>query len=336
MNGRIILIMQKTITQNLILEMINKSLHNYILYIWENYFLRFKIMNRPGVTIKTILNCGIYLSLILIFAIQFISLFTPQEAQAQGNLLISPRRVVFEGNKRSQELNLANIGKDSAKYNVSIVQYRMKEDGNFEEITIPDEGQYFADKFVRFFPRTVTLAPNEAQVVKMQLIRTDQLKTGEYRSHIYFRAVPKQEALGLEHKSKDSTAIGVKLVPIFGITIPVIIRVGESIMKATLSDLKLDMINDTIPRLRLTFNRSGNISVYGNLVVEHITNQGVVTQVGIIKGVAVYTPNPIRNLQINLDHKAKVDYHSGTLRITYLAQSDTKPEKYTEAELKLQ
>jgi len=78
-------------------------------------------------------------------------------ALAQGNLLITPRRVVFEGNKRTQELNLANTGQDSAKYNVSMIQYRMKEDGSFEEITIPDPGQNFADKYVRFFPRTVSL-----------------------------------------------------------------------------------------------------------------------------------------------------------------------------------
>ena len=164
----------------------------------------------------------------------FLFICSLNEVKAQGNLLITPRRVVFEGTKKSQELNLANTGKDTAKYNVSIVQYRMKEDGSFQEITVPDEGQNFADKFIRFFPRSVTLAPNEAQVVKMQLIKTDQLKPGEYRSHIYFRAVPKQTALGTEEKLKDSTAIGVKLVPIFGITIPVIIKSGESTAKVFL------------------------------------------------------------------------------------------------------
>ena len=265
-----------------------------------------------------------------------IAILTTQKVQAQGDLLINPRRIVFEGTKRSQELNLANTGKDTAKYNVSVVEYRMNEDGSFREITIPDEGQNFADKFIRFFPRSVTLAPNEAQVVKMQLIHTDELKPGEYRSHVYFRAVPKQTALGAEEKVKDSTAIGVKLIPIFGITIPVIIRSGESTMKVTLSDLKLDIINDTIPRLQLDFNRTGNMSVYGDLLVEHISGQGVVKQVGIIKGIAVYTPNPVRKFQMDLDKKIKVDYHSGSLKITYSAQSDTKPEKYTEADLKLQ
>ena len=118
--------------------------------------------------------------------------------EAQGNLLITPRRVVFEGTKKNEELNLANTGSDTATFNVSMVQYRMKEDGAFEEIKEPDPGQNFADKYVRFFPRSVTLAPNESQVVKMQLYRTTELQPGEYRSHVYFRAVPKVTALGAD------------------------------------------------------------------------------------------------------------------------------------------
>ena len=264
-----------------------------------------------------------------------LSIFIPIQAKAQGNLLITPRRVVLEGQKRTQDLNLANTGIDTAKYNVSVINYRMQEDGSFEEITTPDGGQNFADKYLRFFPRTVTLAPHEAQVVKMQVTKADQLSPGEYRSHVYFRAVPKQSALGTEEVKKDSTSIGVKLIPIFGITIPVIIRVGESTMKVSLTDLKLNIVNDTIPRLQFAFNRTGNMSVYGDIIVEHISPATIITQVGTVRGIAVYTPNSVRRFQMELDKKAKVDYHSGNLKITYTSQSDTKTEKYAEAVLPL-
>lgn len=284
-----------------------------------------RLMNRSGIN-----SYYFFVIVIMLF-----SICLSREVQAQGNLLITPRRVVFEGTKKTQELNLANTGQDSAKYNVSIVQYRMKEDGSFEEITVADEGQNFADKNIRFFPRTVTLAPNEAQVVKMQLTKTDQLKPGEYRSHVYFRAVPNETALGTDDTTKDSTAIGVKLIPIFGITIPVIIRTGVSTMQVTLSDLKLDVINDTIPRLQFAFNRSGNQSVYGDILVEHISPQTVVTPVGTVRGIAVYTPNTVRRFQMDLDKKTKVDFSSGNLKITFNAQSDTKPEKFAQAVLSL-
>jgi P pilus assembly chaperone PapD len=258
------------------------------------------------------------------------------EVRAQGNLLITPRRVVFEGNKRTQDLNLANTGADSARYNVSIVQYRMKEDGSFEEITTPDAGQNFADKYIRFFPRTVLLGPNEAQVVKMQLTRTTGLTDGEYRSHVYFRAVPREAALGMQDSKRDTASIGVKLIPIFGITIPVIIRVGQSNTRANLSDLKLEQVNDTTTRLHMVFNRSGNMSVYGDIQVDYLPPQGKAIPVGIVKGIAVYTPNVKRVFGMDLQRKAGVDYHQGSLHLTYQSQSDTKAEKYAEADLKLQ
>jgi hypothetical protein len=243
--------------------------------------------------------------------------------------------VVFEGQKRTQDLNLANTGIDTAKYNVSVINYRMREDGSFEEITVPDTGQNFADKNLRFFPRTVTLAPNEGQVVKMQLTKTETLSPGEYRSHVYFRAVPKQTALGSTEVKNDSSTIGVKLIPIFGITIPVIIRIGESTMKVNLSDLKMNIVNDTIPVLQFAFNRTGNMSVYGDILVEHISPKMVITQVGTVRGIAVYTPNSVRRFQMELDRKANVDYHNGNLKITYTSQSETKAEKYTETVLPL-
>ena len=275
-------------------------------------------------------------SLILILSTIFgILLFSPASLKAQGNLLITPRRVVFEGPKKSMDLNLANTGTDTATYAISLVQIRMKDDGSFETITEPDPGQHFADSYVRFFPRSVTLGPNEAQVVKIQLIKTNELTEGEYRSHFYFRAVPRQKPLGEEDKIKDSTTISVKLIPVFGITIPVIIRVGESTTKVSLSDLTFHTLNDTIPQLNMVMNRSGNMSVYGDLAVDYVSLQGKVTRVGIANGVAVYTPNLLRRFQFPLNRVPGVDFKAGTLRVLYSASSDVKPVRYAEAELVL-
>jgi len=256
-------------------------------------------------------------------------------AVAQGNLLITPRRVVFEGSKRSMDLNLANIGRDTATYAISLIQIRMKEDGGFETISEPEPGQMFADRYIRFFPRRVTLGPNESQVVKIQLIRSNELVTGEYRSHFYFRAIPSAKPLGEAEAVKDTTSISVRLTPIFGITIPVIIRVGESTARVSLSDLGLDIMDNAGPRLKMVFNRTGNMSFYGDLAVDHISAQGKVTRVGVANGVAVYTPNTTRRFQFNLNKTEGVDFKSGKLRVTYSAPSDVKPVKYAEAEMAL-
>lgn len=266
--------------------------------------------------------------------ISFLSFFVPVQLLAQGDLLITPRRVVFEGTKQSQELTLANTGQDTAKYNVSFVQYRMTENGAFEQITEPDSGQYFADKFLRVFPRSVTLAPNEAQVVRMQFRKMPDMKDGEYRSHLYFRAVPDEKPLGDDVTTADTT-IGIRLIPIFGITIPVIARVGNLQADVTLTDLSLDTKSDTVPNLAITFNRSGDKSVFGDITVEWVSPEGNNYEVGVVRGLAVYTPNTKRTFNLKLRNLTEVDYTKGKLVIKYQAPNELKAETFAEAELAL-
>jgi hypothetical protein len=264
-----------------------------------------------------------------------ISLSSILNSNSQGNLLITPRRVIFEGSKRSIDLNLANIGQDSATYAISLVQIRMKDDGGFEQITEPDPGQNFADKNIRYFPRSVTLGPNEAQVVKVQVIRTGELSAGEYRSHLYFRSVPREKPLGVENAERDTTYISIRLTPIFGITIPVIIRIGENTARVNLSNAELMNRSDSLPGLDITFNRTGNMSVYGDLTVDYISPDGKVTRVGIANGIAVYTPNETRRFRLNLSKVPGVDFNSGSLQIKYSAPSDVRPVTYAETVLNL-
>ncbi|WP_207496554.1 hypothetical protein [Aridibaculum aurantiacum] len=229
---------------------------------------------------------------------------------------MTPKRIVFEGSKRSDELNLANIGNDTATYAISFVQIRMKHDGQFENITEPDSGQNFADKNLRIFPRTVTLAPNEAQTVKVQLIKANELAPGEYRSHLYFRALANDKPLGDPAIVTDSS-VSVKLVPVFGISIPAIIRVGTSTSEIKMSDISLSILEDTIPVVGFTFHRTGNMSVYGDIVVEHFSPYGKTTRIAEAKGVAVYTPTPSRIIKVRLNRFAGADLSSGKIRITY-------------------
>ncbi len=70
---------------------------------------------------------------------------------AQSDLLITPIRVVFEGNKQKEALNLVNMGKDTATYSISFIQYNMEEDGSFIVIETPDSGQMFADPYLTDF-----------------------------------------------------------------------------------------------------------------------------------------------------------------------------------------
>ena len=269
-----------------------------------------------------------------IFLTLFVQLLLNFSASGQGNLLLMPRRVVFEGVKRYEELNLANTGTDTARYVISLMHVRMKEDGGFEEISEPGPGENFADKYIRFFPHSVTLGPGESQVVKIQLNRSGELRAGEYRSHLYFRAIPSAAPLGQTIATADSS-IAIKLIPVFGISIPVIIRVGEADAKVNLAAPSVQM-EDNAPVLNMTFERTGNMSVYGDVSVDYISAQGKKLSAGSIKGVAVYTPNAARRIKFNLDSAQGIDYHSGKLHISYTTPSDAKTiNKIAETELVL-
>ncbi len=253
---------------------------------------------------------------------------------AQGDLLITPTRVVFEGNKQKEELNLVNIGQDTAIYSISFLQYNMKEDGSFVQIEKPDSGQMFADPFLRIFPRKVTLAPREPQVVALQFRRKTDMPAGEYRSHLYFRADKDSKPLGIENSNNDSTQLGVQLIPIYGISIPIIIRTGPVTVSATLSDLKLELQQDTVPYLKLTINRTGNTSVYGDLAIEYIPGQGKSYQIGLIKGVGVYTNINKRNVSVKLNKTPGTTLQNGKLKVRFLITNDNKKtEVYAEGEL---
>jgi P pilus assembly chaperone PapD len=281
---------------------------------------------------KNMLRCNInpFPAVFIVFFLLFSA-----DVLAQGNLLINPKRVIFEGQKRSQEITLANTGNDTARYVVSFVQNRMTDEGNFEQVTQPDSGQNFADKYLRIFPRTVVLGPHEAQIVKVQVSQSNKILPGEYRSHLYFRALPKENPLGDKPGKTDTAGVSVRLTAIFGISIPVIIRSGELTASASLTNLQLDSLPENQKVLKITFNRSGNMSLYGDLSVEHISNEGKVSRVRLIKGISVYTPNKIRNLIIKLDNTGGINYLSGKLRVNYSTSPEEKSRNLASAELSL-
>ncbi|RBL91207.1 molecular chaperone [Chitinophaga flava] len=268
-------------------------------------------------------------------AIMLSLLLNAASVQAQGDLMIYPKRVIFDGSKRTQDLALANSGKDTATYLVSFVQIRMKEDGSFENIEQPDSGQLFASNNLRVFPRTVTIAPKESQAVKLQVINTGNLPPGEYRSHVYFRAVPPPIPAGEIPVAKDTNNLEVKLVPVFGVTIPVIIRIGTDSTTTSISDMDTDLSDPKKPQVLFSINRSGNMSTYGDLTIDYVSLTGQRTRAAFVKGVAVYTPLLKRKLRIELDATSKLNYHQGKLEVNFESNAGKNPAPLAKQELGL-
>jgi len=269
----------------------------------------------------------------LLLTMVLLSAGLAQQVSAQGDLLVSPVRVIFEGNKQKEEISLVNIGNDTTTYSVSFLQYNMNEDGKIELIENPGEGQKFADSYLRVFPRKVTLAPKESQVVRLQLLRKPDMTSGEYRSHLYFRADKESAPLSLGTK-KDSKLMSVQITPVFGISIPVIIRSGEVKVTSDLSDIRIEM-QDTTANLKFVINRTGNISIYGDIVAEYVPLKGKPVQIGITRGVAVYTSITKRNFSVRLNTSGNINLNSGKLRVRFTSPKDSPYELYSEKEIVL-
>lgn len=274
------------------------------------------------------------------FALALVSFFFASgsvHAQGAGDLLVTPTRVTFEGAKKNEVLTLVNRGTDTAVYELVVVQYRMTPDGRLQEIDAPDSGQMFATEQLRFFPRRVVLAPKEVQNVRVQLKSPEGLPEGEYRSHLLFRAVPRALPASELDTALAPTEFGVQLTALFGVSIPMIIRRGDLHASVTLGDLSLGQGKDSAhkPLLSMVFTRTGSESVYGDIRVKFQPAGGSEVELATLKGVAVYTPNVTRTLQLPLAVPESLRLANGRLTVEYMSRNDLKSTPLATSELKL-
>lgn len=305
---------------------------------------------------------------ILAFAVAALLLAAPARARAEaapGGLLVAPTRVVFEGDRRTAALTLVNTGTRTATYRITFVQMKMTANGQI--VTVPDDSAaaWRADRLVRYSPRQVTLEPRAPQTVRLQLRLPADLPPGEYRSHLVFRAIPDvaaPEAVTPADSSRNGAPVlaqrvtdrpapsgarvargakrrggplTIELTSVFGVAIPVIVRSGETHAEATLSGarLKAGPTTEAPFVLGCQLGRTGNRSVYGDLVVEHLDARGQATVVTRVDGLAVYTSTPFRQILLPLRPPPGHALHGGRLRIRYAADDEDEPLAETDLPL---
>lgn len=250
-------------------------------------------------------------------------LFLLLQSSARADLMLNPTRIVFDKNQRAAQLDLINNGQETATYRISLVNRRMDETGAFTAIDTPLPGEQFADGMLRYSPRQVVLAPGVGQAVRILLRKPADLAAGEYRSHLMFERIP--EAKGgdnIETQGKaGSGEIGIHLTALIGASIPVIVRHGETAASVVLTNLALlKPAGGQPPVAGFVMERSGNRSVYGDLVASFTPQGGTEQVIGRADGVAVYTPNALRRVSLTLQPSAVLAH--GTLYVSYRDRPD--------------
>ena len=236
-------------------------------------------------------------------------------AAGVGDLLVAPTRLVLDGRKGA-EVVLNNIGDEPATYRISVEFRRMTPDGRLVDVTEPSAEEKLAQEMIVYAPRRVTLAPRQPQSVRIAARAPQGLPDGEYRVHLLFRAVPPARPV-VPASSDAGKGLRFALIPVYGVTIPVIVRFGNLSAKAGIANVRLDQ-QDGKPAVALDLSRSGDRSTFGEV---RVLKPGVRDPIAIQKAVAVYKEVTTRQVTIPVDEAFKGSL-SGPVTVQYVETYD--------------
>lgn len=253
--------------------------------------------------------------------------FNALSAWSAPNLVLNPSRLVLEKNQRSAQIDLTNTGDQVGTYRIKIENKRMDENGKMQNVgTDKRPGEHFAAEMVQYSPRQVELSPGSSQTIRLSLRKPANLEAGEYRSHIVFERIPDAYTTSIENINKPKSGeIGITLTALVGISIPMIVRHGDTSAQTSLSEVKFQPgTSGEAPSILAKIERSGNQSVYGDVVVKMLDANGKEKEVAVAAGVAVYTPNSSRKVKLVVrPEDSKMDFSNKTFRIIYKEQESS-------------
>ena len=276
-------------------------------------------------------------------ALSFATIAYP--ALAAGDLLVAPTRVVLDG-PRGTEVFLNNVGQQPATYRISMELKRMLPSGQVEDVA-PDAA---SDKekstlaMITYAPRRVTLAPNQPQAIRIGVRPPADLPDGEYRAHILFRAIP-DATVPVPAAAGPTQGVSIALTPIYGVTIPIIVRKGSLKVTAAISGIQKVRIDPTtnailaakakpgeaapVDAISFTLARTGTRSTYGRI---RVTKAGIAKPLFEARGIAVYTDVAARVVTLPISPEVAAQL-VGPTRVEYLEDMDTGGGMIAEAQV---
>jgi len=240
---------------------------------------------------------------------------TPARAGV-GDLLVAPTRLVLDGRKGA-EIILNNIGDEPATYRISVEFRRMGQNGSLEEVAQPTAADQTAADMIIYAPRRVTLAPHEPQAIRIAARPPQGLPDGEYRVHMLFRAIPPAVPVIQAAAKEPEKGLKFELIPVYGVTIPVIVRLGNLQATAGIANVHLDR-KDGNPVVSLDLSRSGKRSTFGEV---RVMKSGVKDPIALQKAVAVYTEINTRHLSLPISPSFKGEA-AGPVTVQYVETFD--------------
>jgi hypothetical protein len=244
-------------------------------------------------------------------------------AVTSGDVNLTPRRLVFGPRDRGvKEITIFNRTSGTATYTIALTDQAMTSDG---AIVAPDKAPAAeqarlksALSFIRYSPRQMTLGPHESQTVRLQARPPAGEPPAEYRTHFSVTATPPPDTgvdIAAAASGAQSDLLQVRVTPIYGIMIPIIVRTGELSAQTSISNVHLVELQGR-RGIGFAINRSGGRSVYGGIDI-YLEGSGSPKKIGGIRGLGVYSEIDQRRVVIPIDPNAPAVGAGSHVKIVY-------------------
>jgi hypothetical protein len=218
-----------------------------------------------------------------------------------ASLSIDKTFILFEKNNKNDTIRIYNQQNKKKNYQVSLVNYAIKEDGTYEILDTPSQNS--ANDLLVYTPKSITIDPLGFQIIRIQRKNTIDMPDGDYISFIMISEAqdPEENAVNSTKEKDQDNSIGVKIIPLFSISFPVVVRKGNNDSQVEIADASIVYKKNDL-HLDATLFRSGVTSSRGSVNVK-LGKQVI----GQIKGINIFTNINKRNVSIPLTRSANLD-----------------------------
>lgn len=259
----------------------------------------------------------------------------PIATTGAANLNISPRRVIFEGPKRTEAVYIFNQGSAAVTVDIALVDNIMLPTGEIVPArTAAERGDGGVAALARLnsardliiaTPSRVTLAPGKGKTIRLRATAPDAAApAGEYRTHLTATTLPPPSSgVTVDQAAGQGGELTFSINTVFGLSIPLIVRAGGPGATASLGAISLDHTTlpasgsepeQTLAMLAVPLQRRGAASVYGNIEVRSGGRKGEL--IGLVRGIAVYPEIDQRIAKIPLMREPR---HGEVLSVAFVA-----------------
>lgn len=250
-------------------------------------------------------------------------------ASVHANLLVTPKRIVFDDRDRTHQVVLINASDQTRSYRLEWIEQKQIAGGSYRLLTEEEaQGRKKASDIMRFSPRQVRLGPGERQVVKIMARRSGNMESGEYRSHLLFSALPPE----VQETDEEIDGIAMRLNVLVSYSIPIILNVGYEAPQIFVSDVKVneaEVGDNKFAEVIVNLDKTGDYLSYGKVKAYFKgTNEADFKEVGILNGVSMFAESESYTANISwLNAPAE---RSGALKIRYEGDAEFSGTTFTE------